>query len=135
MNFLSSNISQISLIIQNLHSRGICDLRISIRSIRKHPDARRMGYVRHASARFPGRKFNKRYLVTVCGVCDGVVRRCRDTWHFFDKNISHRHRIEREETHSHTHIRAPVFFSVTAHELSHTLRRVHKYNARTHDLP
>lgn len=56
---------QIPSIVQNLHSRG---LRIATRSIRKR-NAVLGGHVRHA--RFPGRKFNKRYLVTVRGVCDG----------------------------------------------------------------
>lgn len=86
--------------------------------------------MRHASVRFPRRKFNKRYLVTVCGVCDGggstVSRYLAPPRQEYKPSLS---RVERAETHTLTH---PLPFSLLirrvnpttyTHKRTHTCRR------------
>lgn len=61
---------------------------------------------------FPEAKFNKGYLVMVCVACvSGVARRCRDTWHHFDQNIS------RDQTRGHLCALAP--FMTREHARTH----------------
>lgn len=57
--------------------------------------------------RFPRTKFNKGYLVTIRVMCaPGLVWRCRDTWHHFDKSVSRHHPRSGARTLVHSHIRA-----------------------------
>ena len=116
---------QIPSIIQNLHLRDLRDLRISTWSICRRNACREDIWDTRAQG------FQEENLIKGISLrgmwrvwWGGIVRWCRDTWHFLDKKLLSS-RGECEEIQTLTQV--PIFFSI-AYESNYTCRRIHKYS-------
>lgn len=133
----SIQLHQIPSIIQNLHSRDLCDLRISTGSIRKGNACRKdiweQGYTQAQGFQEENliKDISLRYVACVTRSSSTVSRYLAPPRQEYKPLSS---RGEREETR--TLIQVPVLFSTMAllfYESNYTCRRIH--NTRTHDLP